>query len=87
MIETIDETTVGDLDGVRVPMGNVTHGSYALPDGSRAEGPMCSLALPGRTGVFVGAGSIVEVGGIRWRVEEVYAPSAGLGHVRLRKLG
>lgn len=86
VIETIDETTVGDLDGVRVPMGNVTHGRYALPDGTPASGPICSLALPGRVGVFVGRGSIVAIGGSRWLVEAVDAPPVGPGSVRLRKL-
>lgn len=86
VIETIDETTVGDLDGVRVPMGNVTHGSYTLPDGREAEGPICSLALPGQTGVFVGEGSVVEVEGTRWEVLSVEAPKGELGSVTLKKL-
>ena len=86
VIETIDETTVGDLDGVRVPMGNVTHGTYTLPDGATATGPICSLALPGETGVFVGKGSVVAVDGTRWQVEAVVAPPTGLGSVRLRRL-
>ncbi len=84
--ETIDETTVGDLGGVRVPMGNVTHGTYTLPDGTTATGPICSLALPGQTGVFVGKGSVVAVDGTRWQVEAVVAPPTGLGSVRLRRL-
>lgn len=86
MIETIDETTVGDLDGVRVPMGNVTIGSYTRADGTEAKGDICSLALPGQAGVFVGAGSVVTVDGTRWEVLSVHNPATGLGSVTLKKL-
>lgn len=86
MIETIEETTVGDLDGVRVPMGNMTTGEYQLPDGRTASGPICSLALPGRTGVFVGQGSVVDVEGTPWKVLRVELNPGGLGSVTLEKL-
>ena len=87
IIEEIEETTVGDLGGERVPMGNVTRGRYTLPDGSEREGPICSLVLPGGApGVFVGAGSVVEVAGHRWEVLEVESPPAGPGNVRLKRL-
>ena len=86
MIETIDETTVGDLDGTRVPMGNVTNGSYTLPDGTPMIGPLCSLALDGAVGQFVGAGSIVTGDGTRWEVTEVVNPAEGLGSVTLKML-
>ena len=88
MIEEIDETTVGDLDGVRVPMANVTHGEYTLPDGSTRRGDMCILVVPEtRGGVFVGAGSEVVVEGVRWRVLSVHNPPDDLGSVRLERLG
>ena len=88
MIEEIDETTVGDLDGVRVPMANVTHGEYALPDGSIRRGDMCILVLPDTNGgVFVGAGSEVEVEGVRWRVLSVDNPPDDCGSVRLERMG
>jgi hypothetical protein len=87
VIETIDETTVGDLDGTRVPMGNVTTGSYVLPDGTRKTGPICSLALPGDTSEFVGVGSVVTVAGTVWQVTEVVNPPEGLGSVTLRMVG
>jgi len=87
VIEEIDETTVGDLDGVRVPMGNVTTGAYTLPDGTTRRGDICSLVLPDqRVGVFVGAGSEVVVEGVRWRVLAVDNPTDGLGSVRLQKV-
>ena len=85
MTETIDETTVGELDGVRVPMGNMTTGEYVLPDGTKKHGPICSLALPGGPGVFVGVGSEVMVDNNRWTVTVVDNPPEGLGSVTLRK--
>lgn len=86
MIEEIDETTVGDLDGTRVPMGNVTNGAYKLADGTEETGPICSLVLP--TGqVWVGAGSEVTVDGARWLVVEVTDPPRGSGSVKLKRLG
>lgn len=86
VIETIEETTVGDLDGHRVPMANLYEGDYTLPDGSQRHGWLCALVLP--TGpVFVGAGSVVTVGETRWEVLKVEKPLGALGTVTLRKLG
>lgn len=85
MTETINETTVGKLDGVRVPMGNMATGAYTLPDGTQKRGPICSLALPGGPGVFVGVGSEVMVDSSRWTVTAVNKPAEGLGSVTLRK--
>lgn len=85
MIETIDETTVGDLDGTRVPMGNVTHGTFTLPDGTEKKGDICSLVISEGPGVFVGAGSVVEVDGVKWTVLKVDNPASGLGSVTLQK--
>ncbi len=87
LIETIEETTVGDLGGVRVPMGNMTQGAYTLPDGSQRHGWICALALPPGPGTFVGAGSVVTVEGTPWEVLEVNKTPGVLGSVRLRRLG
>ncbi len=86
MIETIEETTVGDLDGVRVPMGNMTTDTYTLPDGTQAHGTVCSLAIAGRIGVFVGLGSIVDVEGTQWKVIDIDKPEGQRGSVTLQKL-
>lgn len=87
IIEEIEETTVGDLDGHRVPMGNVTWGSYTRADGSTAEGNICSLVLPGQSpGIFVGQGSVVVVGESRWEVMGVDNPSKGLGNITLKRI-
>ena len=82
MVENIDETTVGMLGDVRVPMGNMTHGVYTLPDGTEAKGLICALALDDGP-VFVGMGSEVEVGGTRWRVIGIESPEGELGSVTL----
>ncbi len=83
--ETIDETTVGDLDGHRVPMGNMTTGSYTLPDGSTATGTICSLAITEGPGVFVGLGSEVVVGGRTWRVVAIEKTRGEPGSVTLQR--
>lgn len=86
MIETIEETTVGDLNGVRVPMGNMTRGTYTLPDGREQKGWICSLVIGPGPGVFVGVGSVVEVGGARWEVVDVQKTPGQLGSVSLQRL-
>ena len=82
--EALGETTVGGLDGGRVPMGNMTTGAYTLPDGTEKTGPICSLALPGGP-VFVGVGSVVTVAGNRWEVTAVDKTPGELGSVTLTR--
>ncbi len=84
VIETIEETTVGDLNGVRVPMGNVIEDDYTLPDGTVARGLVCALALESGP-LWVGAGSVVEVGGATWRVVSVKRPPGERGEVTLER--
>ena len=83
--EVIEETTVGMLGAVRVPMGNMTVGGYTLPDGTARRGWICSLALEGG-GVFVGEGSRVTVGGAVWEVVAVQKAPGELGSVTLRQV-
>jgi hypothetical protein len=82
--ETIDETTVGDLDGVRVPMANMTTGSYTRADGSEARGTICALVLPGGP-VFVGLGSAVTLDGARWEVVAIEKSPGQFGSVTLER--
>ncbi|MFT4625857.1 MAG: hypothetical protein ACI8PZ_004528 [Myxococcota bacterium] len=65
--ETIDETTVGDLDGTPTPMGSMVQGNYPLPDGSTGTGWTATLALQAGPTV-VGLGSEVSIDGATWRV-------------------
>ena len=80
--ESIEETTVGMLGAVRVPMGNMTHGRYRRGDGQESTGRICALALPDGT-VFVGEGSVIEVGGSRWKVLTIDKTPGELGTVSL----
>ena len=83
--ENIEETTVGDLDGVRVGMGNMTQGAYTRADGSAAQGLVCSLAVDGAVGVFVGLGSAVQVRGVAWEVVAIEKTPGQPGSVTLRR--
>lgn len=80
--ETIEETTVGDLDGTRVPMGNMSQRSYTRGDGTTAEGWTCTLALESGP-LVVGVGSVVEVGGRKWEVTAVEKTAGENGSVTL----
>ncbi len=88
VIETIQETTVGDLDGVRCPMANMGEDTYVLPDGTTKTG-MTATLYPGEEGLYrVGVGSVVEIEGTRWEVINVSKPPGEpLGSVTLRKEG
>ena len=84
--EFIEETTVGDLDGVRVAVGTVVRsGRYPLADGSGGMGPAAILALPDESSIWVGAGSVVAVEGTTWTIVRVDAPSGENGEVFLRR--
>ncbi len=84
--ETIDETTVGMLGEHRVPMGNMTTGAYTKADGTEARGVICSLVVdPQQPGVFVGLGSAVTVGGVRWEVVAIEKTPGTLGSVTLER--
>ena len=86
-VEEIEETTVGLLNGHRVPMGNmIPSAEYTLPDGSTQTGTVASLAIDGNVGVFVGLGSVVTVGDDRWEVVGIEKPEGDLGWIRLKRL-
>lgn len=87
MTETIDETTVGDLDGVRVGMASMTTMAYALPDGTERTGLVCALVLPDQPGQFVGLGAHFVVEGRTWEVIAIEKTKGELGSVTLRRLG
>jgi len=86
VIEIIEETAVGSLDGIDVPMANVTNEyTYALPDGSQGKGKACMLILPDDD-VWVGVGSEVTVGASKWRVIKIHSPDNETGSVTLEKV-
>lgn len=85
VIEIIEETAVGNLNGVDVPMANVTNNyTFKLPDGSEGKGKACLLILP-EADVWVGVGSEVQVGGATWRVTKIDSPEGETGSVTLEK--
>lgn len=88
VIEIIQETTVGDLNGTPTPMANMGQDEYALPDGTTRTGLTATL-YPGEEGFFrVGVGSVVEIGGVRWECIDVSKPEGQrLGTVSLRQQG
>jgi hypothetical protein len=88
VIEIIQETTVGDLNGTSTPMANMGQDEYELPDGTRKTG-MTATLYPGESGFHrVGVGSVVEIGGVRWEVIDVSKPEGQpLGTVSLRQEG
>jgi hypothetical protein len=87
VIERIDETTVAELSGVRVAMGNMTEGTYTLSDGSTTSGAMCRLATQDDATFDVGKGSLIVIGGRNYLIVRVHKPPAGqLGYVELQAL-
>ncbi|MFT7518284.1 MAG: hypothetical protein ACI9MC_000415 [Kiritimatiellia bacterium] len=86
VIETIEETTVGDLEGVAVPMGSMLlSDTYALPDGSTKTGVTCNLALPSGS-VWAGLGSVVQAGDSQWEIVAIEKERGNPGSVTLAKL-
>lgn len=65
------ETTVGDVGGVSVAVGNVFEREYALPDGGRRSGLTAPLIFSDGRRELVGRGSRLEIGGREWEVAEV----------------
>ena len=86
MIEKIEETAVGNLGGIDVPMANVTNNyTFRLPDGSEGRGKACLLILPD-SDVWVGVGSEVIVGDATWRVIQIDSPDDETGSVTLEQV-
>lgn len=84
VIETIDESTVGDLEGTRVPMANMSQRAYVRADGTTAEGWTCTLVLASGP-VVAGVGSAIDVAGGRWEVTAVAKEPGQPGSVTLRR--
>lgn len=86
VIEEIEETTVGMLNGHRVPMGSmIRNADYTLADGTKKQGLVGSLIVAGKTGVFVGMGSTIQVGEHTWEVVGIEKAPGQLGSMRLQQ--
>ncbi|CAN5328834.1 hypothetical protein BH11PSE11_BH11PSE11_26970 [soil metagenome] len=83
MIE-IEETTVGDLQGVAVGVGNIWERDHVMADGRLKRGLTAQLFIDD-TAFIVGKGSVFELKGECWEVVEV-RKSATLGQVSIKKI-
>jgi hypothetical protein len=88
-MEEITETTVGNLNGVRVGVGNIWERTYTLPDGTVRSGLTAQLFIlvnDQNPGIVVGQGSVVTVGASRWEVIAVTKAGQERGTVTLKEL-
>lgn len=87
-MEEIKETTVGDLNGEQVGVGNIWEDSYTLTDGTSRTGLTAQLfILSNDEDVIVGKGSVFTVGETDWLVVAVEKPDDNkLGKVILKPL-
>lgn len=84
-METITSGSVGDLAGICVGMGQISNGTYKLPDGSDKEGLVVTLApLESDENLTVGAGSEINIGDVLWRVDQII--KVGEGSITLTPL-
>ena len=82
-IREIEETTVANLDGQRVPVSNVWDRDYTLPDGTGTHG-MTAQIYVNEQPVIVGAGCVFTAGPSTWEVVEV-VKRGDIGFVRVKK--
>jgi len=67
-IVILHNTTVGQVNGVRVGVGSIWDREYELPDKSHQYGLTAKLFPQTGEPIVVGDGSIVSIGGQQWRV-------------------
>ena len=82
MVE-IKETTVGNLGGVDIGVGNIWEREYTLPDGTSRSGPTAQLFIEEER-LIVGKGSVITVDKSRWEVVDVEMKE--LGTVKLKQI-
>jgi hypothetical protein len=85
---TITETTITEVAGLRVGVGNVWEADFTGPDGQTTRGPTAMVSFADEAGQDlhrerVHAGSELVVAGRRYRIEAVSAPANGRGSVTL----
>jgi len=87
----ITETTVAEVSGIRVAVGNVWEDEYTQSDGTESVRPGATLYVMGNTpetdfDVRVYEGLEVEIGVQKVRIKNIYAPPRALGRVTLEFL-
>jgi hypothetical protein len=88
---TITETTVAEINGIRVGAANVWDDDYVTDDGQSHNGPTAKLAVMGDTpetdfDVNAYVGKVVTFGNERWRVTAISEPPGALGSVTLERV-
>lgn len=91
MTETLTETTVGELDGVRVGLANVWERDYVDAGGTTRHGLTARLAWTDAAGAerweIVGVGSQLEFAGSTWQVREIDKSPGTPGEVVWERVG
>jgi len=93
----IEETTVGDIDGWMVTVGNIMSGEWVDASGLNCQGLSAEIGLydderSPRGEPTVGAGAVLQIAGRAWRVDAVQAGATSAdggmsnGHVTLKLL-
>ncbi|MCB9076073.1 MAG: hypothetical protein H6631_00610 [Anaerolineaceae bacterium] len=86
-MEEIKETTVGNLNGERVGVGNIWEDSYTLADGTSRTGLTAQLfIMSDDKDIIVGQDSVITVGETDWLVVAIEKPVDKLGKVILKPL-
>lgn len=85
---TITETTITEVAGLRVGVGNVWEAEFVGPDGRPTRGPTAMVSFADDAGQDlhrerVHAGSELVVAGRRYRIEAVNAPENARGSVTI----
>ena len=85
---TITETTVAEINNIRVGVANVWDDDYVTDEGQSMNGPTAKLAVMGNTpetdfDVKAYVGKRVNIGGEIWRVTVISEPPGGLGSITL----
>ena len=84
----IPETVVGEVNGIRVAVGNVWEDEYTQTDGTEGVRPGATLYVMGNTpdtdfDVRVYEGLEVDIGSQKVRVKSIYEPPSAPGSVTL----
>ncbi len=91
MTETITETTVGELDGVRVGVANIWERDYVDATGAARHGVTARVAWTDQGGSerweVVGVGSRLVLGAFVWRVTAIDKAPGSPGEVRWERDG
>jgi hypothetical protein len=89
---TIVETTVAEINGIRVGAANIWDDDYTTDDGQNLHGPTAHLAVMGDTpdtdfSLKAYVGKVITFGDELWRVTEIHEPPNTRGSITLVRVG